>query len=264
MRKLILWVSCVLLIIAGLFCTITKSTCISAIKCLDGVVVASDSLAISGSLVGNRETIKIKQLPNNVVICCASGFKMFQQLFDELESEVNHHRLSYESELSVESIANYIRRKVHARSQTDTHILVVGIDSSSSSSDPRIFEVLPGGSLVSHDYVVAGPASGNLYPLLLELCTKKSASTEVHTITSDNNNRKSSGNASSSRSSSDSNTCMIGTTEAFEIVNKILRAAGALDPRSGGPIKRFLLKRNGRLVSVKKSGDLKAILASSI
>ena len=245
MKLRMCWASCILLVTIGFICTtITKSTCISAIKCSDGIVLASDSLAVSGSLVGNRETIKIKQLPNNVVICCASGFKIFQQLFDDLESEVNHHRLSYQSELSVVSIANYIRRKLHARSQSDTHILVVGIDA--SSSEPLIFEVLPGGSLVSHEYVVAGPASGNLFPLLQELCNKRKKITTSTTNSDDNNN-----------------VCVIDTVEAFEIVNKILQSARAYDPRSGGPIKRYLLKRNGRLVLVKRSRDLVSIKATS-
>lgn len=244
--------SFVLILILEIICFFTTKidcTCISAIKCIDGVVIASDSLAVSGSLVGNRETIKIKQLTNNVVICCAAGFKLFQQLFDDLESDVKHHRLSYQSELSIQSIANYIRRKLYSRSNSDTHILVIGIDS--PSSDPHIFEVLPGGSLVSHDFVVAGPASGNLFPLLLELCHKEKRGSKDD-VSSNDDNRK------------DINLPMMGTLEAFDVVNKILEASRTYDPQSGGPIKRFLLKRNGRLLSVKRSRDLASILVPEL
>jgi len=223
----------ILFILLSFYSTCSYATCVIAIKCIDGIALGSDTLAVNGNLIGNRETIKIKQLSNNIMICCASGLKSSQELFSELESEIRLKRLMYNTELSMTSIANYIRHKLHASDANidKAHFIIAGISTAGGAKDAKIYEILPGGSLMEQDYVVAGPSSGNLYPLLLELCSKYKDSK------------------------------LTSSAYAFESINKLLITAKSYDQKSGGHFKRYLLRFKGnRLDFIKDSIHLKKLL----
>jgi 20S proteasome alpha/beta subunit len=234
--------------------TTVFSTCITVIKCTDGLVIGSDTQSSSGNFIGDRETNKIFRLNNNAVLCCVSGSSDFMSLFNRIHSDISLYETLYNQHFFVSDLATYCRRLIHLK-YSSAHILLIGFDE--ESKYPRIYEIVSGGSLLELPYAVAGSASSSLYPLLTELL-------EEYKIRNDSEEKQVNPSIIKWINENSTDLCSdkfnISSFIAFNIVYKILKVARTLDPKTGGNFKLWLFRSSGQLQVVNSKDHLKTLL----
>ena len=110
----------------------TVSNIVIACTCSDGVLIGSDSLSVSGSLVGNRLAESVFLLGTNTVVCCASGQSDFQHLLSDLNSFIRSAKVYDGGVPNVASIARYARKLVNQKYRK-AHLIIAGSDAFSGS-----------------------------------------------------------------------------------------------------------------------------------
>ena len=115
------------LFIFALFPNTTISNIVIACTCSDGVLIGSDSLSVSGTLIGNRLAESVFLLGTNTVICCASGQSDFQHLLLDLNSFVRSAKVYDGGIPNVASIARYARKLVNQKYRK-AHLIIAGSD----------------------------------------------------------------------------------------------------------------------------------------
>lgn len=110
----------------------TISNIVIACTCSDGVLIGSDSLSVSGSLVGNRLAESVFLLGTNTVVCCASGQSDFQHLLSDLNSFIRSAKVYDGGVPNVASIARYARKLVNQKYRK-AHLIIAGSDAFSGS-----------------------------------------------------------------------------------------------------------------------------------
>jgi 20S proteasome alpha/beta subunit len=103
-----------------------------ACTCSDGILIGSDSLSVSGSLVGNRLAESVFLLGTNTVVCCASGQSDFQHLLSDLNSFIRSAKVYDGGVPNVASIARYARKLVNQKYRK-AHLIIAGSDAFSGS-----------------------------------------------------------------------------------------------------------------------------------
>ena len=111
------------------FPVISHSNIVIACRCSDGIIIGSDSLIVSGTLIGNRVAESVYPLGNHAVICCASGQSDFHHLLKDLRSFIRTADVSIPRNafVSTSSIAKYARRLVNQKYR-NTHLIIAGSD----------------------------------------------------------------------------------------------------------------------------------------
>lgn len=162
-----------------IFCSVlVVSNIIIVCICNDGLVIGSDSLGVSGALIGNRVLQNVYQVNSNTIMCCAEGQADFHHLFADIKSFVRTADTSIysvqssisrsSSVISTTSIAKYARRLANKKYRK-THFIIAGVDeyindnNNNSNGDNinasvsySVHEVLPGGNLVTQPFGLAG------------------------------------------------------------------------------------------------------------
>ena len=249
---------CVAVGAALLFLCKTWASTIVVSKCSDGIIIGSDSLAVSGPLIRNRVAQNVYDLDgaDSVVCCCSStsGQSDFHHLLTDLRRLV---RSSYEDEdlfmavgsgwddgsgrkarkMSASALARYARRLV-TKKYRKAHIIIAGADfndatdagaGGASASMPlargspcqySIHEIVDGGSHIVHaDFVVAGTGSDLVHALLANLLDSCS---------------------SSGSGSSDGGKAEISPDLCARTVKQALKSAATVDPRTGAALRLWL------------------------
>ena len=102
---------------------LTNCNIVIACRCSDGVIIGTDSLSVSGALVGNRVSECVFSLGESTVICCASGQSDFQHLVSDLRAFIR----SCNGDVKTSSIARFARRLVNQKYR-NTHLIIAGSD----------------------------------------------------------------------------------------------------------------------------------------
>lgn len=137
-----------------LLCTVLplsiRSNIIVVSRCSDGVIIGSDSLSVSGALVGNRVSECVYRLGENTVICCASGQSDFRHLLADLRSFIRSADSSHSGPVKTSSIARFARR-LATQKYRNTHLIIAGSDGRDSARDSSDGDARDGGSTVGAD-----------------------------------------------------------------------------------------------------------------
>jgi 20S proteasome alpha/beta subunit len=118
----------------------TISNIVIACTCSDGVLIGSDSLSVSGSLVGNRLAESVFLLGTNTVVCCASGQSDFQHLLSDLKSFIRSAKAYDGGVPNVASIARYARKLVNQKYRK-AHLIIAGSDAFSGSDLDEVRDI---------------------------------------------------------------------------------------------------------------------------
>lgn len=140
-----------------------------AAKCVDGIAVSSDALDASGSYVSNRNSKKVFILTDSVAVCCANDATAeFQCMFNDLREHVRSLELQHGQTFEFESIARLSRKLINSKYR-GVHCVVAGTGKD-VLLPPQfgLCEILPKGSRIDSDLVVAGSGSQLVVPLLEE------------------------------------------------------------------------------------------------
>ena len=252
---------CITIIFLFISCPLCLSTCIVALCSLDGILLGADTQGSNGNLINNRETNKIFQIGPKEIICCVSNENGFQDLCHELASHCRLHKL-HSSTIGYTALKGFIRKRIHSQYST-CHVILACVE----NSVQKLCEILPGGSCIEQDFVVAGTSSNQLYPLLSELLSTESKDRDDVVSSS----LKTSEHVPLLQSSEPITAIdalippppqplikqsRIPSSLALRHVKKILRAASHYDPRSGGHAQLyFLSSRRGFHTLPMTGGD---------
>lgn len=237
-----------LYLIAALLIPTTLSNVVIACGCLDGILIGSDSLSVSGSLVGSRVAESIFPLDANTVICCAAGHSDFHRLISDLKGYIRSADTSGGGSLKSSSIARYARRLMNQKYR-NTHVIIAGYcggkskkhpnDGENNSGSPRddaingsgcdtciredddhqfgIHEILGGGTLITQSYALAGSGSDCVITLMDDIFSP--------------------------------NTGQLGglrtVGNSVECLRRVLKASIAADPKSGSSPRIWVLNKHG-------------------
>ena len=228
-----------------------SSRCLVAINCIDGILFGCDSQSSSGgNLISNRESNDIFQLNCDQTILLASANDKIRSLFDNILRDIDSELR--EQALSLKSIAEYIRKKIHKKYKS-AHILIIGLNEINNKGN--IYEILPAGTLIQQDYVITGSSANQLYPLLHALCDHTSESPTTPANNANIDIWKTHPSTSNSEDNT-SSTSLLPTKVAYINLMTVLRSARQLDPKSGGRLHVWLLSRGNKLSSISSEKDL--------
>jgi 20S proteasome alpha/beta subunit len=240
-------------LIAALLIQTTISNVVIACGCLDGILIGSDSLSVSGSLVGSRVAESIFPLGTNTVICCAAGHSDFHRLICDLKGYIRSADNSRGGSLKSSSIARYARRLMNQKYR-NTHVIIAGYCGEKSSGKKRypndddndggssrddesdgsgcdtsirgdgdhqfdVHEILSGGTLISQSYALAGSGSDCVITLMDDIFTP-------YTSTLSSGGVRTVGNS-------------------VDNIRRVLRACIAADPKSGSQARIWILNEHG-------------------
>ena len=130
----------------GILTWTVRPNIIIACRCSDGIVIGSDSLSVSGILIGNRVSESVFKLGPNAVICCADGLSDFHHLLLDLKSFIRNADISHGGSVKTSSIARYARRLVNQKYRK-THLIIAGSDGSDSDNYGNITDTNSDGTL---------------------------------------------------------------------------------------------------------------------
>lgn len=190
-----------------------------ALKCCDGIVMASDSFPSAANSKEDERGSSFLQtttskscfaLSNNIMLGCACGLKDFHQVFNQISKYVNEQKLLRGSHFQIksDSVIKYARKLIYGKFPS-VHLIVASIDEDpgSSSVDDKIVltEILPGGTICSSvNYSVGGTGGDLVIATIDDLYRKVQNSNKITVL------------------------------QGLEIVRTLLSTASFLDQYSGG------------------------------
>jgi 20S proteasome alpha/beta subunit len=118
------------------------SPIILAIKCVDGIVIGTDSLSSSGSIVRNRNSKKAFLLTPHTMICCADGEKDFYLLYEDLSDEKIKFELFNNEIMSTKAIVHYARQLIYSK-YPKAHVIIAGSEFEMEDENFVLCEILP-------------------------------------------------------------------------------------------------------------------------
>jgi proteasome beta subunit len=123
------------------------------IKCVDGIILASDRRAVAGYYVAHKHTKKIYQLTDYIATTIAGVVADAQKLIDYMIAECNLYQLSQQKPIPVKAAANLYAYYLFNRRWFPflTQTIVGGVDSSGSN----IYTLDAVGSLIEENTVCA-------------------------------------------------------------------------------------------------------------
>jgi 20S proteasome alpha/beta subunit len=134
-----------------LSCAVVANVIIGTL-CRDGIILAMDNLPDNQGLIrSTRWTSHAKLITDQVVIACPTITNSdFHGFYDELKLQIKKIEIK-----SVEMISATARHCAYNKFPS-VHVIIAG----PSESGYKIFEILPGGSLITtKDYVITGEGS---------------------------------------------------------------------------------------------------------
>lgn len=123
------------------------------IKCVDGIIMASDRRAVAGYYVAHKHTKKIYKWTDHIGSTTAGLVADCQKLIDYMNVECNLYKLSNLKSIPVQAAANIYARYLFNRRMVpyQTQTIIAGVD----SSGPHVFTLDAVGSLIEENTVCA-------------------------------------------------------------------------------------------------------------
>lgn len=134
-----------------------KGTTTVGIRCVDGVVLATDRRVTSGFYIANKRGRKILQIDDRVYATIAGVVADAQMLIERIKAHVKYMKQTTKAPLSVKAIASIMSNILFsARSYPlIVQAVVAGID----QTGPRMFNLDFFGTMTEERYVATGSGS---------------------------------------------------------------------------------------------------------
>jgi len=218
---------------------LSHATTIIAVKCIDGVVIAADSLRTASpnsAMIANRMNRKIFLITPSTAVCCAAGDAQFKDLFSDLLSAVSGHRRMFDDEVEASTISYIARRLVHQKYRS-CHLIIAGYERlmRNDGIDDASYYVkdIPGiakdrSVVSSHKELDALNIYDNVRYVLYEITPSGSSIEHAVSVAAGSG-------AALVSSTMLSSTDQFGTVEeAAARIRQAMRSAASLDPLTGG------------------------------
>jgi len=134
------------------------------IKCVDGTVVATDSLISWGTLVLTDKGIKAFKLTDTIVLASAGLTSDYQMLVNRLRAMIRLYELNRRKPISVRALSKMVANTLYARRAAPLFVqtIIIGVD----SEGPALYTLDMGGSLIPDNYTAAGSGTQIAYGVL--------------------------------------------------------------------------------------------------
>jgi len=146
-----------------------------AIKCKDGIVLAADRRATAGNFIVNKDTTKIHEISENMVLTMAGSVSDVQLLIKFIKAELRLKKVRSRRDMTVKETANLLAGMVYSNIRRFSVIpgisqfLLAGKD----NEGLHVYDIFPDGSVTeTDDYVSSGSGSVMAYGVLETLYTK--------------------------------------------------------------------------------------------
>ncbi|MBS7618950.1 proteasome subunit beta [Candidatus Bathyarchaeota archaeon] len=141
-------------------------TTVVGLKCVDGIVLASDRRASKGGMIGSKSVRKIYALDERKAVAIAGQLSDASYLINLVKAEAKLMEFKRGFPLTVKEAAKLLSNIMYLgmRSYAPyiTEILVAGID----DTGPRLFEADVSGAITDEDFTATGSGSPMAYGLL--------------------------------------------------------------------------------------------------
>ncbi|MHC1601311.1 MAG: archaeal proteasome endopeptidase complex subunit beta [Candidatus Nezhaarchaeales archaeon] len=136
---------------------IFKGTTTVGIRCVDGIVLATDRRVTSGFYVANKRGKKILQIDDMVYATIAGVVADAQMLVDRVKAHVKYVKTSTKQPLSVKAIASLMSNVLFSSRLFPfiVQAIVAGID----NEGPKMFNLDLFGTLTEEKYIATGSGS---------------------------------------------------------------------------------------------------------
>lgn len=145
---------------------VQQMTTVVGVKCVDGVVLASDRRASKGGMIGSKSVRKIYALDDNKAVAIAGQLSDANYLINLVKAEAKLIELRRGFQLTVKEAAKLLSNIMYSgmRSYAPyvTEILVAGID----ETGPRLFEADVSGAITDEEFTATGSGSPMAFGLL--------------------------------------------------------------------------------------------------
>jgi len=134
-----------------------------ALKCRDGVILATDKRATMGGFISNKEVNKIFQVDERIAATVAGGVGDAQSMMRVIRAESKLYKMNRREDITVKGIATLLSNILNNNRYYPYLVMSIvgGIDSS-----PNIYSIDPVGGLAGEDYIATGSGSPMAYGLL--------------------------------------------------------------------------------------------------
>ena len=141
-----------------------KGTTTVGLKCIDGVVFATEKRATMGNLIAHKNADKIFKIDDHIGATIAGGVGDAQSLMKYISAEVALYRLRNGARISVESAATLTANILHSSRFYPFYVqsLIGGID----DKGPALFSLDPTGGLIGDKMISTGSGSPVAYGVL--------------------------------------------------------------------------------------------------
>lgn len=135
-----------------------------AIKCVDGVVVATDSLISWGTMMLSEKGIKAFKLTDSIVLASAGLTSDYQMLVNRLRAQIKLYELNEKRKISVKALSKIVANTLYSRRLMPLYVqtVIVGVD----DDGPALYTLDMGGSLIPDDFTAAGSGTRTAYGVL--------------------------------------------------------------------------------------------------
>lgn len=134
------------------------------IKCVDGTVVATDSLISWGTLVLTDKGIKAFKLTDTIVLASAGLTSDYQMLVNRLRAMIRLYELNRRKPISVRALSKMVANTLYARRFAPLFVqtIIIGVD----SEGPALYTLDMGGSLIPDNFTATGSGTQIAYGVL--------------------------------------------------------------------------------------------------
>jgi proteasome beta subunit len=147
-------------------------TTIVGLKCLDGVVLASDRRASKGGMIGSKAVKKIYSIDDKKAVAIAGQLSDANYLINLVKAEAKLMEFNRGFPLTVKEIAKMLSNILYSGMRNYapfiTEMLVAGVDETGS----QVFEADISGAVTDEDFTSSGSGSPMAYGVLEATYTK--------------------------------------------------------------------------------------------
>ncbi len=135
-----------------------------AIKCVDGAVVATDSLISWGTMILTEKGVKAFKLTDTIVLASAGLTSDYQMLVNRLKAQIKLYELNEKKSITVRALSKIVANTLYSRRLMPLYVqtVIVGID----ESGPALYTLDMGGSLIPDEFTAAGSGTRTAYGVL--------------------------------------------------------------------------------------------------
>jgi len=134
-----------------------------ALKCSDGVILASDKRATMGNFISDKEAQKVYQIDDKIAMTIAGGVGDAQTIVRLLRAETKLFKMNRKKPITIKAAATLLSNVLNGNRYYPYIVMsiIAGID-----KEPRVFSIDPVGGLMEEDFMSTGSGSPIAYGVL--------------------------------------------------------------------------------------------------